>query len=84
MLFRSVETGVGFEASTPALVVEGAYFETSASIGSRSYDISPDGQRFLMLTEGAPTNPDDTVAGLTQIHVVLNWDQELLERVPVP
>ena len=26
----------------------------------------------------------DTVAGLTQIHVVLNWDQELLERVPVP
>ena len=37
-----------------------------------------------MLKEIVTSDPDDPFAGLTQIHVVLNWTQELLERVPVP
>ena len=52
--------------------------------GGRTYDIAPDGQRFLMIKEGVAADPDDPFAGLTQIHGVLNWTQELLERVPVP
>ena len=40
----------------------------------------PDGE----LKEVLPVTSDDPFAGLTQIHVVLNWHQELLERVPVP
>ena len=55
-------------------------------LSQRTYDIAPDGQRFLMVKEGsaAGSDADDPFAGLTQIHVVQNWTQELLERVPVP
>ena len=34
-----------------------------------------------MITRGGTT---DAGAGRAEIHVVLNWHQELLERVPVP
>ena len=78
----NVETAGGFTPGTPALVVEGQYFRSV----NRAYDISPDGQQFLMLKERAApgSDADDPFAGLTQIHVVQNWFQELLERVPVP
>ena len=51
----------------------------SAGGGGRTYDVSPIDGRFLMRKTGA----DDSVAG-DSITVVLNWHQELLERVPVP
>ena len=41
--------------------------------GSRRYDVSPDGQRFLVIKAGADE---------AQIHVVLNWFEELEARVP--
>ena len=50
----------------------------SAGGGGRTYDISPIDGRFLMRKAGV----DDSVAG-DSITVVLNWHQELLERVPV-
>ena len=81
-----VDAGSGFRHGTPELIVEGRYVGTSTAVlaQNRTYDISPDGQRFLMLTEGRNASGDDPFAGLTQIHVVQNWTQELLERVPVP
>jgi len=39
------------------------------------YDISPDGQRFVMVKEEGRE---------TQIHVVLNWFEELKRLVPTP
>lgn len=44
--------------------------------------VSPDGQRFLLLTYATPTNGEDAVE--PQINVVLNWAEELKTRVPVP
>ena len=41
-----------------------------------NYDVSLDGRQFLM-TRSAP-------AAATGYVVVLNWHQELLERVPIP
>ena len=38
--------------------------------------VSPDGERFLMVRKA----PGER----RQINVVLNWHQELLERVPIP
>ena len=38
----------------------------------------PDGQRFLMLKPNEQQAPS-----VTQIHVVLNWFEELKRRVPV-
>ena len=64
----------------PEVVFEEVYFKGGTRSGSRRYDISPDGQRFLMITRGGQTSGDATQP---QITVVLNWTQELLERVPI-
>jgi hypothetical protein len=45
--------------------------------GATNYDVTPDGQRFLMIKA-----TEEEVAG--QINVILNWFEELKERVPVP
>ena len=65
----------GFSAGKPHMLFRGPYNSTPAT--SANYSVSPDGQRFLMLksvgtAEGAPT----------QINVVLNWFEELKQRVP--
>ena len=47
-----------------------------------NYDVNADGQRFVFLQ---PTATERIVDDQNQqITVVLNWHQELLERVPVP
>lgn len=68
----------------PASLVLGAPerlldYRYAAGTGRRTYDLAPDGERFLMITNG----PGDTEGESVQINVVLNWSQELLERVPV-
>ena len=45
------------------------------------WDVSPDGERFLMIKTAAS---DDGTPATAQIHIVLNWIEELKERVPVP
>jgi serine/threonine-protein kinase len=45
----------------------------------RSYDVSPDGQRFLMIKLAAPA--DRTAAPALSLTVVLNWAEELKARV---
>ena len=42
-----------------------------------NYDVSPDGQRFLMLKP-----IEQAQAAPTQINVVLNWFEELKQKVP--
>ena len=46
--------------------------------GSRDYDITPNGERILMIV---PTDEPELEAS-PQIHVVLNWFEELKARVP--
>jgi serine/threonine-protein kinase len=53
----------------------------TSEITTRPYDITPDGQRFLMVF---PADQAGSVAETEQINVVLNWFEELKERVPVP
>jgi Tol biopolymer transport system component len=43
----------------------------------RSYDISPDGKRFLVLKDA----PGDAQL-IRQLEVVLNWQEELKQRIP--
>ena len=48
----------------------------------RHWDVSPDGQRLLALGRlGAVTGEADSPL---EINIVLNWFEELLERVPIP
>ncbi len=46
--------------------------------GARRYDVSPDGQRFLMLTEAGAE-----LGRTPQIIVVQNWFEELKRLAPV-
>jgi len=78
MMVVSVQTEPTFNASRPRLMFEGSYVSHSNPPGFQLYDISPDGKRFLMMKEV------ETAQDQSQINVVLNWFEELKERVPVP
>ena len=75
MMAVDISTQPGFTAAKPRMLFEGRY--ELASVPVNNYDVSSDGQRFLMVksSESAGTAP-------TQINVVLNWFEELKRRVP--
>ena len=70
-----ITTKPGFAAGKPRMLFEGQYLPAQGTLPN--YDVSPDGQRFLMLktADSAETAP-------TQINVVMNWFEELKQRVP--
>jgi eukaryotic-like serine/threonine-protein kinase len=75
MMAVDIATQTGFTAGKPRILFEGQYLPTPATFPN--YDVSSDGQRFLMIKpmeqdQGAPT----------QINVVLNWFEELKQKVP--
>ena len=74
MMVLSVQTEPTFNAGRPRVLFEESYLSSSISLGYQYYDISPDGQRFLMIKEVG--------AGEAQINVVLNWFEELKRLVP--
>jgi eukaryotic-like serine/threonine-protein kinase len=76
MMAVDIGTQAGFSAGKPRMLFEGSYLPTPAT--APNYDVSSDGQRFLMLK---PT--EQTGAAPTQINVVLNWFEELKQKVPV-
>ncbi len=49
------------------------------TLGGRGYDVSPDGQRFLMLMEVARSEDTSTAPHFI---VVQNWFEELRRLVP--
>ena len=59
--------------------MQGAY-ASPVNVGTH-YDVSPDGRRFLLIVEEELLEGEATPPSMI---VVLNWHQELLERVPVP
>ena len=77
MMAVAVTTAPRFKASAPKLLWTGDYSEgTGASCGmpgvsSSNYDVSADGQRFLMVRD------DDASAYSTKVVVVLNWLEQL-------
>ncbi len=78
----AVETSAGFVPGTPALIVDGPYrLRPGGRNTGRTYDIAPDGQRFLMTKSGDGANVD---AAPAEIVIVENWFEELKARVPIP
>jgi serine/threonine-protein kinase len=73
MISVLVQTGATFKAEKPRLLFEGSYSYNFTGKTS-NYDVTPDGQRFLMVEEAEE--------GQTQIQVVLNWFEELKRLVP--
>jgi eukaryotic-like serine/threonine-protein kinase len=75
MMAVDVTTQGTFSAGKPKILFEGPYVPTPRSFPD--YDVSPDGQRFLML------KPSEQAQGPAQINVVLNWFEELKQKVPI-
>ena len=73
MMAVNITTEPTFGAGTPRLLFEGVY--TRGQGGSAFYDVTPDGQRFVMVQaqQGAVQ---------AQINVVLNWFEEIKRLVP--
>ena len=70
-------SGSTFSAGKPARVFDAEY---SSPFPQRSYDVSPDGRRFLMLKDSAAGDPNAMPASMV---VVLNWSEELKQRMRV-
>ena len=72
-----VERGPTWRAGVPIKLIDLPYTRRSDISNSQTYDVSPDGKRFLMIKEGS--GPDQTPP---TIEVVQNWTEELKRLVP--
>ena len=73
--------GEAFVAGAPAKVLNAQYFPGTSTLGLdlRGYDVSPDGQRFLMIKEVGAVS-DQPSRPLSRMVVVQNWFEELKAR----
>jgi len=69
MMSVPVELQPSFAAGDPRVLFQGNFYAEPSGSGTQDYDVSPDGQRFVMIQTEAPT----------RIHVILNWFEELRE-----
>ena len=84
------ETEPTFSPGTAAPAFGEPYFIRDSLFPPRAFDISSDGQRLLVIKEGSGSSPiqgsgaaTDTTGEEPEIHVVLNWAEELTRLVPV-
>ncbi len=77
-----IDTRKGFAAGKPHLLFEGSYLVNNPM---RGYDVAPDGQHFVLIRAFAEPEPAKAAqpSPAPQMHVVLNWTEELKRRVPV-
>ena len=68
-------SGATFSAGKPAKVFDAKY---STPLPPRSYDVSPDGKRFLMLKDSAAGDPNATPLRMV---LVEHWFEALKQRV---
>jgi serine/threonine-protein kinase len=59
-----------FKAETPRIMFEGPYVD----VGGVSFDVAPDGRRFLLL------EPGEQEGRVTHLNVVLNWFEEVKQK----
>jgi eukaryotic-like serine/threonine-protein kinase len=74
MAARVDARGSAWSARAPQKIVDGPYVTVTAESG-RTYDVSPDGRRFLMVKQPA-------TRASAQIVIVQNWFEELRRLVP--
>ena len=74
-----VQTEPTFTPGNPEILFDAPYRFSLPGRG-RPWDVAEDG-RFLMIKNAGQDDTGDNVP--PQINVVLNWDQELLERIPM-
>ena len=76
MMAVAVRTAPTFSPDNPIKLFDGPWYVDQTG---RTYDVRRDGQRFLMIksaNSGQASTPSAT------INVVLNWTEELKQRLP--
>jgi serine/threonine-protein kinase len=73
-----VQTAPAFSAGNPTKLFDTSY---TTAVQARSYDVFPDGRRFLMIKD-QPIDEQTSRATTASIVVVLNWFEELKRLVP--
>jgi serine/threonine-protein kinase len=84
----NVEREPAFSSGKPRVLFKGTYYSNTGSPMQHTYwDISPDGKRFLMIKPpAAPKSTTEKPAApppQPKINIILNWFEELKDRVPV-
>ena len=80
MMAVTMAPGATLSIGTPRMLFEGDYVQEDPTQGAANYDVSADGQRFLLMKDAAPTA--QATSPEPQINVVLNWTEELKRLVP--
>ena len=73
MMVVTIETNPTLQVGTPRLLFEGSYARPLYLPSPALYDVTPDGQRFVMVQEKRVVN---------RLQVVVNWFEELKRLVP--
>jgi hypothetical protein len=76
MMAVDVELRPSFTVGKPRVLFQGEYFASVFPFTGTAYDVSADGQRFLVVKQTEQT------AAAVQMNVVVNWFEELKRRVP--
>ena len=71
-----VESGQNLQVGEATVLFEGQYYDQGTL---RSYDVSPDGLRFLRIKEGVETTE---TGAAPEVILVKNWVEELTRLVP--
>ncbi|MBN2318593.1 MAG: serine/threonine-protein kinase [Acidobacteria bacterium] len=78
MMAVPVETEGSFTFGTPEELFNGNYL---SPYRGTQYSVSEDGQRFLMIKSA---DPEEGSAAPNKINIIVNWIEELKQKVPVP
>ena len=81
----AVESAPTFKYETPKVLLKRVPISTgSLGLTGIPWDIHPDGKRVLVLKEPGIPNKESAGKNPSKINIVLNWVEELKERVPAP
>jgi len=76
-----VQTEPVFKPGNPEVLFQGKYVPTPYQ-NRPMWDVHPDGKRFLMMKDAASAGEPPTAPDSRKIVIVLNWFEELKQRVP--
>ena len=80
LMVVAFQQDASFIADTPRLLFENPDLRLGPN-AVRLFDVSSDGQRFLMLKQPTPSAGDSNRG---ELRIVINWFEELRARVPIP
>ena len=77
----SLEKEPAFQPGKPDVLFNGMYISGAGE--GIPWDIDPNGKRFLMMKRAGAASDESTTEAPRKINIVLNWVEELKQRVPV-